>query len=673
MKQHLRIFMALLVFMICGGVSFGQTFKKVTSETELKAGDVIAIVNESASVALSTTQNSSNRGEQAITISNGEFSLVSGVQEISLEGETGKWSFNVGTAGYLYASSKSSNQLKTKTTFDENAQAAISFSNGDATIKFVGSNTRNLLKYNSSNKLFSCYASGQQAVQIYKKQEDGKTSTTLSFGTDYDGKTVSTKVGEILETPATLTPAVSGAIISYDSSDNTVAEIDKDGVVYAYKEGTTTITASYAGDDTYASSTVSYTLNVVDSRTATTLKFPNASYTFRKGDQNGIAVIEDNAAVLSPAVGDVTYSVSGTEGLAEVMEDGAVLINTNILGTATITASYAGDDTYKASMASYSIEVKALEEVFDFSKPEDYGYEKVTSDGITMPAGAEVKAGNVTLKVLKKGTSDASWWYNGVWRIYKNSEHELSVPDGYVITSVTIVSTSNTYAKYKIQGGALGKNWSGASQKVSIVNDPSGNSRITTITVQYAKCESLTTAASGFSTYAADYAVNYTEAGLKAYAVKVSDDKTKVAYTECTGVVPAGKAVLVKGTASTSYSLTPATEDADATFDTDLQISDGNVTADGITIFAFGTKNDVSGFKIVKSGVVIPEKKGYLVVANASAAKDFFAFEDSTNGIDDPTIEISEEEVPLFNLAGQRVGKDYKGIVVKNGKKYVNK
>ena len=412
--------------------------------------------------------------------------------------------------------------------------------------------------------------------------QDGKTSTTLSFGTDFDNKTITKNVGDIFEVLATLTPAIEGAAITYKSSDATVAEV-VDGTVEAKKEGTATITASFAGNDKYKASEASYTITVK--------KKP----------------------------GEV--------------EDG----------------------------------------VFDFSKPEDYGYEKVTSDGITMPAGAEVKAGNVTLKVLKKGTTDASWWNDGVWRIYKNSEHELSVSDGYVITSVTIVSTSKSYAKYKIQGGTLGKNWSGASQKVSIVNDPSGNSRIKTITVKYAKCESLTTAASGFSTYAADYAVNYTEAGLKAYAVKVSDDNTKVAYTEYTGVVPAGKAVLVKGEANNEYTLTPAAEDADATFDTDLQISDGTVTADGTTIFAFGTKNNVSGFKIVKNGVVIPEKKGYLVVANASAAKDFFAFDDSTNGIDDPTIEIGEEEVPLFNLAGQRVGKDYKGIVVKNGKKYVNK
>ena len=29
-----------------------------------------------------------------------------------------------------------------------------------------------------------------------------------------------------------------------------------------------------------------------------------------------------------------------------------------------------------------------------------------------------------------------------------------------------------------------------------------------------------------------------------------------------------------------------------------------------------------------------------------------------------------DESKPMYNLAGQRVGKDYKGVVIQNGKKY---
>lgn len=185
------------------------------------------------------------------------------------------------------------------------------------------------------------------------------------------------------------------------------------------------------------------------------------------------------------------------------------------------------------------------------------------------------------------------------------------------------------------------------------------------------KLETLTPAASGYATYAADYAVNYSEQGLTAYAVKVATDKSKVSATPFTGVVPAGKAVLVKGTAGQEYTLTPATTAADETFDTDLLASDGTVTADGAQHFAFGTKNGVSGFKLVKSGVVIPAKKGYLLISNAGA-KEFFAFEGETTGIS--AVETAPAaDGNVYNMAGQRVSKNYKGLVIVGGKKYLNK
>lgn len=185
------------------------------------------------------------------------------------------------------------------------------------------------------------------------------------------------------------------------------------------------------------------------------------------------------------------------------------------------------------------------------------------------------------------------------------------------------------------------------------------------------KLETLTPAASGYATYATDYAVNYSELGLTAYTVKVAADNSKVSATPFTGVVPAGKAVLVKGTAGQKYTLTPATTAADETFDTDLQTSDGTVTADGAQLFAFGTKNEVSGFKLVKSGVVIPAKKGYLLISNAGA-KEFFAFEGETTGIS--AVETAPAaDGNVYNMAGQRVSKNYKGLVIVGGKKYLNK
>ena len=657
MKQKLHIFMTLLLLMICGGVSFGQdeVTYTVASTTSVTASKEIEGVTYTFNNTYTNNKEQLTSGK-SMTLTLKGYPYVIKQLKLKLHRNNSKGlgtlAVTVGNKS-IYTKTFVKNDLTS--TYAEYAFDVDSYTiAGDVVITLAA--TENSLYCNSFTIV---------------PQTDDKASTKLSFGTDYDGKTITKKVGDIYKALATLTPSVEGATITYKSSDATVAEV-ADGVVEAKKEGTATITATYAGNDSYRGSSASYTIKV--EKIATTLSFPNKSYSFIEGDQNGTAAIEDNAAVLSPeGAGDVTYSVKGTEGLAKVMEDGSVLVNTNIIGTATITASFAGNDKYVAATdATYTIKVnkKVEDGLFDFSKPEDYGYSKPTSGGTTMSVGTEVKAGNVTLTILKKGgNNDAKWWYDGAWRIYKGSEHKLSVPEGYLITSVTIVPESS-YANYKLQGGAAGKDWTGASQEVSIVNDGSA-SRIKSITVKYTKVPTLTTAASGFATYAADYDVDYSAAGLIAYAITLDDAAKTVKYTEATGVVPAGKAVLVKGEAKKEYTLAPATEAA-ADFATDLLISDGTVTTEGGLYYAFATVDGKSGFKKLADGLTIPAKKGYLKLSAASA-KGFFAFDETTTGINEIEAEAAQDNAAIYNLAGQRVSKEYKGVVIKNGKKFLNK
>lgn len=180
--------------------------------------------------------------------------------------------------------------------------------------------------------------------------------------------------------------------------------------------------------------------------------------------------------------------------------------------------------------------------------------------------------------------------------------------------------------------------------------------------------ETLTTSAGGYATYSADYAVNYSELGLTAYTLTVDETNKTVTAKKFTGVVPAGGAVLVKGEASKAYTLTPATTEGDA-FTTALQT--GATTANG-TQYGFTSKSGTPAFAQVVSGQKIPAKKGYIVLNGASAAKYSICFGDEATGIH--TIEAaSAANATMYNLAGQRVDKAYKGIVIVNGKKYLNK
>lgn len=199
-----------------------------------------------------------------------------------------------------------------------------------------------------------------------------------------------------------------------------------------------------------------------------------------------------------------------------------------------------------------------------------------------------------------------------------------------------------------------------------------------TIKAEGVKQESLTIPSSSFATYAAYYPVNYAELGLTAYAVKLNAEEKTITLEEIKkGVVPAGKAVLLKGTPGKSYELTTGEGD-EAKFETDLKVSDGTATSsDKTAVYGLATVNGQDGFYKAFNGKTIPAKCAYLEVANSAASSvKCFSLGDhsgSTTGITSVKNEAAGNNAPIYNLAGQLVDKGYKGIVIKNGKKIVLK
>lgn len=684
MKQHLRFLFTLLLAIVCGGAMFGQTFKKVTSETELKAGDIIAIVNEANNVALSTNQKTYNRGETSISISNGSFKSTKDVQEITLEGKTGAWYFNVGN-GYLYAASSKGNYLKTEPTKDSggNSKASITFADGKVTIEFLGKNTNNLMAYNKTSNLFAVYSNdGQSPVQIYKKQVASGTKTTISF--PKSSYTLNYAEGEngtytISDNKAVLTPAEAGNVTYSVSStvEGLAVEVEGEVMVDTKKVGTATVTASFAGNDTYAASSASYTITVQDNRTTPTLTFGKESYTFDLG-----ATVAPFTNQLTAPEG-VTVVYSSNSEIATVNETtGEVTVNTAAVGKAAITATFAGNDSYKSATATYMLEVvdpNNMEATFDFEKPEDYGYTKPTGSGKTeLKDNDKLVSGKVTLTNVKGATTTTRFAVKNneiTFRMYQYAQVSVAAPEGYVITKMIFTDNgSQTVSNFDFDPGKLNnKTWTGSAQEVKMTVR-ANQVFLKKLVVTYAKLETLTTAASGFATYAAGYDVNYSALGLTTYAIALDEANNKVSYNRFEGVVPAGKAVLVQGTASTSYELTPAEGAADETFTTDLKASDGTFEAKDDKVYAFGTLNGKSGFKLVTNGITIPAKKGYLQLTGTTAAKPtFFAFDGIGTGISHIEADAALENAAMYNLAGQRVDKSYKGVVIVNGKKMLRK
>lgn len=181
---------------------------------------------------------------------------------------------------------------------------------------------------------------------------------------------------------------------------------------------------------------------------------------------------------------------------------------------------------------------------------------------------------------------------------------------------------------------------------------------------------------SGFATFSASYPVDYGSLGLEAYAVKLNADKKAVTLEKIEGVVPADKAVLLKGTPNESYRLTTG-EGSEAVIDTDLKVSDGTATSsDKTAVYGLATVNGQDGFYKAFDGKPIPAKCAYLEVENSANSAKFYSLGDhsgSTTGITSVKNEAAGNNAPMYNLAGQSVDKGYKGIVIKNGKKIVLK
>ena len=139
------------------------TFTEVTNVSQLIDGATIIIASETK--AMSTTQNTSNRGQADFNPSS--TSLPDDIQLITLVASDSNWQLKVGDK-YLYAPSSKSNHLKTSTskTAGDNGKWKIIIENGVTSIVAQGSSTRNDLRYNSDDGLFSCYASDSTFAKV---------------------------------------------------------------------------------------------------------------------------------------------------------------------------------------------------------------------------------------------------------------------------------------------------------------------------------------------------------------------------------------------------------------------------------------------------------------------------------------------------------------------------
>ena len=168
-----------------------------TLATTIESGKTYIIVGQGdGNYYAMGQQNNNNRAAVGIAV-NGTTATVSSEEvyefTISSLAADGFYSiYDARTPGYLYAAASGSNHLKTESELDSdhNGEWEITFDTDNiASIVASQSSNRNVMQYNSSANLFSCYSSASQhPVYLYVKEETSQTVTQtieLAAGTNW--------------------------------------------------------------------------------------------------------------------------------------------------------------------------------------------------------------------------------------------------------------------------------------------------------------------------------------------------------------------------------------------------------------------------------------------------------------------------------------------------------
>lgn len=172
--------------------------------------------------------------------------------------------------------------------------------------------------------------------------------------------------------------------------------------------------------------------------------------------------------------------------------------------------------------------------------------------------------------------------------------------------------------------------------------------------------------------------------GVAAYAVKSNNDGRAQLVKVADGgqVIPGGQGYLLSTAKENGFYLTPSAGEAVAAPAENLLTgSDEARTFNkaGYKYYILGRSGEDFGFYWQKgtngNSVNNAAHKAFLRVPTSSSAKFLsFTFGEETTGINGITASDAEQNgTALYNLAGQRVAKGYKGLVIKNGKKYLVK
>lgn len=372
MKHYLRFLITMLLLILFGGGSFGQTWQKVELK-DLTSDDVFVIAEVhdlKYSYAMSNNNGTSAPTAVRITLSEDGTTITS-----AADGNFGNLEWNVGKSGDAYVFYPNGN--KKKWLYCTKTENVLKVGTGSGkTFKLYKDNNYSGLKNITYNRYIGVFnkkdwrsyttvhdnIKGQQ-IAFYKYVDDTRTATNVTFGADVDGKPFYVTEGEESSFSgkiATEKDGVAGTI-KYSSNNKDVVSVDETtGVVKFGKTfGTATITALFTPTDAakYKESSASYTINYnKKQRIATTLTFKETSGSVNIGETFTLPELTLMAGdeVLTGRTFKYSSSATGVASIGE--KTGTVTIHS--AGNTVLTAKFEDpEDKYESSTAEFTLKV----------------------------------------------------------------------------------------------------------------------------------------------------------------------------------------------------------------------------------------------------------------------------------------------------------------------------
>ena len=553
---------------------------------------------------------------------------------------------------------------------------------GDEVVIYGG-----LTKYNSTKEV----ASGNYIVSLKRKADHGLAYAETERNTHPNDAAFTAPT---LTNPNSLT-------VTYSTSDAEVAAVNATtgAVTIGAKEGTATITATFAGDETYKAGSASYTINVA--RTAVTLSFSETEVTLKKGDAFEAPTFTKNPADLEGVVFSSSYPAVAT------VSDAGVIALGDATGTAVITATFAETDEYKAAQASVTITVNEGDPIVEPTPAGKYVKVTATDDIVDGQYLIVYEAGNVafngalstfdaasntvsvtieeneiaatnainnasfTIDVTEGSIKGTSGKYVGVGS-YSNG---LSTNDTAVENSFKIDNDGNVVISITFAGGDMTLRYNSASNQNRFRYYKSGQQAVQLY--KYVAGEpvaniDIAVSSAGFATYVSNFDLDYSGVeGLFAYKAQMSGDK--ISFTKV-DKVPAGEGVLLRATNGGTQFTVPTTTSAEALEGNLFVRGTGAAVAseaDGKKNYILNIVDDKIGFYRA-AGQTVATNRAYLSTT-VSTARIALSFDDETTGIaiiDNGQLTIDNS---VYDLQGRRVAQPQKGLYIVNGKKVVLK